>query len=116
MNAILSTVDKTHSSVIDGTHSPILKTLAAKADNGILKEGLIVALDGDGLVDAYDPDDLATLADPVGVLVNELDTAKDNAAVVVKHGTVVKAKLLVGSAAPDAADIAALEALTIFPV
>lgn len=115
MNAILSTTDKTYSSVIGGNHPPVLGTLKAKANNGILKEGLILAKDSNGDVVAYNPAGAAPLDTPVAVLVHELDTASDDAAVVIKHGTVVQAKLLVGSSAPDADDIAALEALTIFP-
>ena len=114
MNAILTTIDKTHSSVLDGTHPHILGTMKAKAANGILKEGLLVAKDSSGDLVAYNPLGVSPVTLVVAVLIHDIDTASDDAAVVIKHGTVNKAKLLVGSAAPDAADIAALEAKTIY--
>ncbi len=53
---------------------------------------------------------------PVGVLAGEIDIAEDDAAMVVKHGTVVLAKLSVGSGVPDAEDLAALEDIGVFAV
>lgn len=117
MNALLATFNISSAAVIDTTHPPILGTMKAKAANGTLSEGLVLAKDANGDVVAYDPagtGPTASLAVIVGVLVHDCDTTKDDAAVVLKHGTVYLPKLLVGAAAPDAAALAALEAFGIF--
>jgi len=51
-----------------------------------------------------------------GVLTEAIDTAVEAVGPVLKHGTVVKDNLKVVGAAAAAADIAALEAIGIFPV
>lgn len=117
MNGILGTYNYGDSAVIDTTHPPILGTAKAKANNGTLAEGLIVAKDTNGDLVAYDPAGAgatASLAVIKGVLVHDCDTTKDDAAVIIKHGTVSQAKLLVGAAVPNAANLAALEAFGIF--
>lgn len=119
MNAILATVNVSDSSIIDRTHPPVLGTMKAKTANGTLAEGLVVAKNADGDLVAYDPagtGDTASLAVPVGILVHDCDTTKDDAAVVLKHGTAVKSALLVGAAAPEAADLAKLEAIGVYAV
>jgi len=51
---------------------------------------------------------------PVGVNVNECDSGEDDTALVLKHGTVRTKGLLTGATAPDAEDLAALEAIGIY--
>ncbi len=114
MNAIIGSVDRTHSAVADNVHPPVMKTMVALVDNGILKAGLILAKDSNGEIVPYDPADVATLKTPVGVLAHDIDTSTDDAAVVIVHGTVALDKLLVDTSAPDADDLAALEAITIW--
>jgi hypothetical protein len=114
MKANLGTITIDYSTVITTIHPPVIKTMEALPDNGILPMGTLVAKDGDGLLAAYDPDDLGTLKTCVGVLTRELDTATDDAAPVIVHGTVVLELLKVGDGALDADDLAALEALGIY--
>ena len=114
MNALLGTMDLDTSSVMDMTHPPVIKTMEAKAANGTLAAGLLVAKDSGGDIVAYVPGGASPLNVCVGVLVHPIDTTADDAAAVLRHGTVVQSKLLVGSAAPDAAAVAVLEALGIF--
>lgn len=116
MNAVLGTIEYGANGVVSQVHPPILKTMKAKANNGILAAGLVVAKDSNGDIVAYDPGGTAPVNAAVGVLVQDCDTATDNAAVVLRHGTVVLSKLKVGSGSPDADDLAALEALGIFAV
>lgn len=116
MKANLGTITIDYSSVVTTTHPPVIKTMEAKPANGILPMGLLVAKDGDGLIDTYDPADLATLATCVGVLTRELDTTTDDAAAVIVHGTVVHELLKVGAGVPDADDLAALDALGVYAV
>lgn len=115
MNAEIATFSLDDSSVLSRLHPPILGTL--KAGSGeLLNEGLILAKNAEGNLEAYDPEGEAPLNKPVGVLLHDCDSATDDAAVIVKHGTVVKTALLVGNKAPTAADLEALEALGIFAV
>lgn len=116
MNAVLGTIDYGASSVISAIHPPVIKTMKAKTDNGTLAAGLVVAKDSIGDLVAYEPLGDAPLNAAVGVLVQDCDTSTDDAALVLRHGTVVLGKLKVGSSAPDAVDLAALEALGIFAV
>ena len=116
MNAVIGSMNVSDTSVISRLHPPIMGTMKAKAANGTLAEGLVVAKDSNGDLVAYDPVGLAPLNTPVGILVHECDTTKDDAAVVLKHGTAVKSALLVGASAPDAADLAKLEAIGVFAV
>lgn len=53
---------------------------------------------------------------PVGVIAEACDTAADDTALVLRHGTVKADLLLRGSAAPDAEDLAALNAIGIHAV
>lgn len=116
MNANVGSIDPAPSRVVAGTHPPVILSLAAKADNGTLAAGLLVALDSNGDIDAYDSGGVAPLTTVVGVLTQELDTTEDTTALVLKHGTVNADLLLEGSSAADAAAIAALEAIGIFAV
>lgn len=117
MNAIIASFNVSQSAVVDPTHPPILGTLKVKAANGVLPEGLVLAKDSNGDVVAYDPagtGPTASLAVIVGVLAHDCDTNKDDAAVVLKHGTASLSKLLVGVAEPDAAALSALQAFGIY--
>lgn len=114
MNAVLRKVVIDKSVVIDLTHPPIAGTVKVKANNGVLSQGLIVSKDSSGELVAWDP----SVKDSKikGVLLHEVDTAKDDSAVIIKHGAVAKAKLLVGSQAPSEQEIEALEDFGIFPL
>lgn len=196
MDAKIATINTDTSSVIDRLHPPIVQVMEAKAANGVLAEGLLVAEDENaklikhqkvadaamtGVIDAankvythdatpapilpgsvridnnnvapqvvtddghgrligdctagtvnYETGEISvTLTTapaagktvvvdhktrPVGVLATEIDTASDDAAPVVRHGTVVLEKLLTGAAAPDAEDLAALAGIGIYAV
>jgi len=104
------------SSVISAIHPPVIKTMKAKANNGTLSAGLVVAKDSNGDLVAYDPNGVAPLNEVVGVLAQDCDTATDDAALVLRHGTVVLGNLKVGTGDPGANDLAALENLGIFAV
>lgn len=116
MNAILGTMEYGASSVISTIHPPVIKTMKAKANNGTLSAGLLVAKDSNGNLVAYDPNGTSPVNAVVGVLPQECKTSADDAALVLRHGTVVLGKLKVGSGDPGANDLAALEAIGIFAV
>ncbi len=117
MKANLGSVSPAVSSVVTNHHPGIVVSMTALANNGTLPEGELVAKDADGKIVAYDPEgtgETASLAVVVGVLLEELDTTKDDTALVVKHGTVRREALKVAAAAADAAAVVALEAIGIY--
>ena len=116
MKAILSKITPSVSRVVVGTHQAIIVTMSAKAANGILPEGLLVAKDANGKVVAYNPGGAAPLNVLKGVLTQEIDTADDDAATVLRHGTVRIEALKVGAGAATADDIEALVAVGIYAV
>lgn len=116
MNAVLGTIDYGQATVISPIHPPVIKTMKAKANNGTLAMGLLAAKDSNGDLVAYVPAGAAPLNACVGVVASAIDTVSDDAAMVLRHGTVVRDLLKVGGAQADAAAIAALETLGIFAV
>ena len=117
MNGKINTVSEGYASVATPTHSPVKKTIAAAAAQGTLPGGMLVALDATSKVIPYNRAGVAPANVLKGVLDKEIDTSSDDAAIVIIHGT-VNAELLVHGAASDAitsADIAALEALGVYP-
>ncbi len=116
MNTVLGTIEYGANGVVSQVHPPVLKTMKAKANNGTLSAGLVVAKDSNGDIVAYNPGGTAPVNAAVGVLVQDCDTATDDAAVVLRHGTVVLSKLKVGAGSPVTTDLDALEVLGIFAV
>lgn len=94
-----------------GDHSPVLLSGPKKTDSGFFPAGLLLAREASGELAPYDGNGaLAGVCDEPC----EADSAE---CVYQAHGT-VKARLLTkhGGAALDAADVAALHALTIYPL
>lgn len=114
MKANLGSVSPAVSRVATNHHPGIMVPMTALADNGTLPEGELLAKNADGKIVAYDPEGIAPLNAVVGVLMEELDTTEDDAALVIKHGTVRRDALMVGAAAAADADIIALQAIGIY--
>lgn len=114
MKAKLATITPKVSRIVVGTHPPIIVAMTALADNGVLAEGLLVAKDANGKLVAYNPAGAAPLNAAVGVLTQELDTAEDTSATVIRHGTVRAAGLLVGAVAATADDFETLVGIGIY--
>ena len=102
--------------VIAPGHPGPVRNLVVKTGQGVLKKGLIVAKDASGLIVPYDPAGTDPVNKPVGVLFDGVDTDRVDVAPVIVHGTVYRNRLLVGENEPSADDLAALEAITIWPV
>ena len=98
--------------ILDATHPPIIKNRTIKANQGILARGLVLAESVDGDV-PYDPSG-QTPPPPIGILPVEVDTTKETVGPALRHGTVVWENVLVGSGAPDAADIKKLNTIGIY--
>jgi hypothetical protein len=116
MKANIGNIVPSVSRVVVGGHSPIIVTMEAKAANGILPEGLLVAKDANGKLVAYNPAGAAPLNVLKGVVTQEINTADDTGATVIRHGTVRKEALKTGSSASSADDIEALVAIGIYTV
>jgi len=105
--------------IIDKTHSPILLGVGFPTGQGELKRGLLVAVvtaTPDEYV-PYNPAGDDGTQNVKGVLTSTIDTT-DAATVgtIIVHGTVVEENLHVNNSALDAADMAALRAMTIYPL
>jgi transcriptional regulator of nitric oxide reductase len=116
MKANLAKITPSVSRVVVGNHPPITVTMLALADNGTLAEGLLVAKDAAGKIVAYNPGGAAPVNAVKGVLTQEIDTTADDAATVLRHGTVRAESLKVGAGAAAADDIEALVAIGIYAV
>jgi hypothetical protein len=116
MDGKLFTVQEGYTSVANGTHPAVKKTIPAAAAQGVLPGGMLVAFDGSGNVIPYNRSGSSPTNVLKGVLDKEIDTAKDTAAIVILHGTVTRELLVHGAAsgAVTAPDIAALEAIGIW--
>ena len=117
MNGMIQTAAEGYSSVATPTHPPIKKTIAAAAAQGVLPGGMLVALDATSKVIPYNRAGAAPANVVKGVLDKEIDTASDDAAVVIVHGTVNTELLVHGAASAviTSADILALEAIGVYP-
>lgn len=104
INANLGTQTFIEKNILDPLHPAIIRTMDAKANNGTLVQGLIVAKDSNGDIVAYDPVGADPLNDPIGILIKGIDTTKDTLANVLRHGTVVKAEVILGDGSSDPAD------------
>lgn len=114
----LSTQSAAHTQVIDPTHDPVVRVRKVKADQGTIRYGSLVGLDGDGLVIAWDgvvgEDATSTL---YGVAVESCDTAREKVARILVHGTAKADSLWVVDATPalpTTAQLALLEAVGIW--
>lgn len=104
-------------SVASPTHPCVFKTLEALADQGELPEGMLYALDANGKLIPYDRAGIAPANVLKGVLAKAIDTAEDDAALGIIHGTVNTEKLCYGIAGDPVidSDLESLEAIMIYP-
>jgi len=111
-NAVLGSQQFEDTQVIDRTHPAIIRGKKFATGTGTLVRGLVVKADGSGkMVGA------ATGDTPAGVLTEAIDIAAEEVGAVVVHGSVVAENLtLVDGSAPLAVDLAALDALGVFPI
>jgi hypothetical protein len=116
MNGKIFSVSEGYASVATPTHPPVKKVIEAAAAQGALPGGMLTALDATGKVIPYNRAGAAPANVLKGVLDKEIDTSVDTVAIVVVHGTVNGALIVHGaaSAAVTAADLAALEAISIW--
>lgn len=114
MKANLGSTSPATSHVATDHHPGVMVPMTVLADNGTLPEGELLAKNAEGKIVAYVPLGAAPLNVVVGVLLEEIDTTKDDTALVIKHGTVRRDALKVGAVAAAAADVAALEAVGIY--
>jgi len=111
-NGVLGRETITSKRIIDDRHPAVIRFKEFKEDNGIIKSGELVALDTNNDVVLYDPSGAAPEDTPVGVCVEDIDTAKETIGSVMVHGTVVKSSLTTKGLKSDDADINKLEEKT----
>jgi len=102
-------------------HPCVTLPMKVKANQGVLKKGLIVGKDANGEIVPYNPNAKDTNGNPlpestpVGVLSQDIDTSVDTVAVVIVHGTVYRERVFRadGNALTDT-DVQKLADLTIW--
>lgn len=117
INGALGTVSYDDVRARGAGHHPVIVAGTFAADQGILPLGLLLARLADGSYAEYDAAEAAPLNAAVAVLDENVDTAKSTSGLVIIHGSVQLQHLKVGiaaQAAPDADEIAALRAATIY--
>ena len=111
-----STTFKKVEKVYSDIHPPVILTMEAKASQGTLARGTIVAKDANGLIVPYAPAATDTTATPVGVLTEDVDTTAETSVNVLVHGIVYDARLIVSGGSVAAADLDKLASITIWNI
>lgn len=117
MKANIGTIAPEQSRTVLLNHPPVMEGRPAKPNVGTVPDGRVLACDADGLIVSYNAASPAPENIAVGVLAEELETAKDDVAVMLLHGTVRRTRLTVaGGAAPSATVFAELRVLGIYAI
>lgn len=116
INGKLGTVEYDEVRARGSAHPPVIVS-GTFAAGGKLPLGLILARKADGSYAPYEPSGTAPLNAPVGVLDEDLDTARSTAGLVIIHGSALAALLKVGTdgTKPTTAQLAALRDAGIYP-
>ena len=97
-------------------HPAVVLSKAVKSGQGVLEKGTIVAVDSNGLVVPYNPSATDSTAEPVGVLVERVDTDKETVGNVLVHGVVYRERLVVAGGSVTADDLKKLESIGIWNI
>ncbi len=97
-------------------HPAVILSKSIKGGQGVLERGTIVALDSNGLVVPYSPSASDSTANPIGVLVERLDTDKETVGNVLVHGVVFRERLKVAGGSVSANDLQKLASIGIYNI
>ncbi len=97
-------------------HPAVILSKSIKAGQGVLERGTIVAVDSNGLVVSYNPSATDSTAEPVGVLIERIDTGKETVGNVLVHGVVFKERLVVAGGTVSEGDLAKLSKIGIYAI
>ena len=97
-------------------HPAVILSKSIKAGQGVLERGTIVAVGADGLVVPYNPSATDSTAEPVGVLIERIDTGKETVGNVLVHGVVFKERLVVAGGTVSEGDLAKLSKIGIYAI
>jgi hypothetical protein len=109
INGVVGTQNFTTKTVVTDAHPAVIKSVEMLADNGAFEAGTIMAKNGADKCVAFDPVAVDGTQNPIGVLVNDIDTAVDTIGDIVVHGTVLRKALMTGSTVSTDAEAATLE-------
>jgi hypothetical protein len=109
INGVLGTQTFTEKTVVSDNHPPVVRNMEALADNGTIEAGTILSKNADGKIISCDFTASDGTEIPAGVLVQTIDTSADTMALVLVHGTVVRAALMSAGEASADAQVSALE-------
>ena len=97
-------------------HPAVILSKPVKAGQGVLEKGTIVALDSNGLVVPYNPSASDSTSNPVGILVERVDTDKETVGNVLVHGVVFRERLKVAGGSVSANDLQKLTSIGIYNI
>jgi len=97
-------------------HPAVILSKSVKQGQGVLERGTIVAVDSNGLVVPYNPSATDSTAEPVGVLVERVDTSKETVGNVLVHGVVYRERLVVAGGSVTTDDLKKLESIGIWNI
>lgn len=109
VNGIVGQQTISSKTVADGNHPAVIRIVEFPANNGTLKAGEVIAINAAGKAVSYDPAASDSVKTPVGVLTEDIDTAKDTAGFIAVHGTIVRKALTVKGASISDAQVKSLE-------
>jgi len=97
-------------------HPAVILSKSIKAGQGVLERGTIVAVDSNNLVVPYNPSATDSTAEPVGVLVEGIDTDKETVGNVLVHGVVFRERLAIAGGTVSEGDLAKLSKIGIYAI
>jgi len=97
-------------------HPAVILSKAVKQGQGVLERGTIVAVDSNGLVVPYNPSATDSTAEPVGVLVERVDTSKETVGNVLVHGVVFRGRLVIAGGTVSEGDLTKLSKIGIYAI
>jgi len=97
-------------------HPAVILSKSVKQGQGILERGTIVAVDSNGLVVPYNPSATDSTGEPVGVLVERVDTGKETVGNVLVHGVVFRGRLVIAGGTVSEGDLTKLSKIGIYAI
>ena len=97
-------------------HPAVILSKSVKQGQGVLERGTIVAVDSNGLVVPYNPSATDSTGEPVGVLVERVDTGKETVGNVLVHGVVFRGRLVIAGGTVSEGDLTKLSKIGIYVI
>ncbi len=114
LNAVQGKIELKATPIVHGAHPAVVVSTQFKASNGEIKAGAIIALNSSSEALLYERGGTSPINAIHGVLIEDVNTAKQTVGRVLIHGAVVSKKVLHKTSAATSADFTALRAAGIY--